>query len=88
MSLDAVATMAFVQHALRQDTGLASAMKQAVALGADTDTAAAIVGGIFGSQARDIENEIPWLSSVALPEPELVEVTAAGLRALRRSFHQ
>jgi ADP-ribosyl-[dinitrogen reductase] hydrolase len=88
MSLDAVATMAIVLHVLRQATGLASAMKQAVTLGGDTDTAAAIVGGILGSQAGDIEGEIPWLSSVVLPESEMVEATAAGLCALRRSFHQ
>jgi ADP-ribosyl-[dinitrogen reductase] hydrolase len=88
MSLDAVTTMAIVLHVLRQATGLASAMKQAVALGGDTDTAAAIVGGILGAQARDIEGEIPWLSSVVLPESEMVEATAARLCALRRAFHQ
>jgi ADP-ribosyl-[dinitrogen reductase] hydrolase len=88
MRIDTVATMAIVLHVLRQATGLASAMKQAVALGGDTDTAAAIVGGILGPQARDIEGEIPWLSSVVLPESEIVEATAAGLCALRRSFHQ
>jgi ADP-ribosyl-[dinitrogen reductase] hydrolase len=88
MSLDAAATMATVLHVLRRATGVASAMKQAVALGGDTDTAAAIVGGILGSQARDLEGEIPWLSSVVLPESEMVEATAAGLYALRQSFHQ
>jgi ADP-ribosylglycohydrolase len=88
MTLDAVATMATVLHVLRQATGLASAMKHAVALGGDTDTAAAIVGGILGSQGKDVEGEIPWLSSVVLPEPEIVEATAAGLCGLRRSFHR
>jgi hypothetical protein len=85
MSLDAVTTMAIVLHVLRQATGMASAMKQAVALGGDTDTAAAIVGGILGSQARDIEGEIPWLSSVVLPESEMVEATAA--RYVRSGEH-
>ena len=88
MSLDVVATMAIVLHVLRHATGLAFAMKQAVASGGDTDTAAAIVGGILGSQARDIEGDIPWLSSVVLPESEVVEATAARLCALRRAFHQ
>jgi ADP-ribosyl-[dinitrogen reductase] hydrolase len=87
-TVDAVATMASVLRVLRQATGLASAMKQTVALGGDTDTATAIVGGILGSQAEDVEVEIPWLSSVVLPEPEIVEVTAAGLWGLRRSFHR
>jgi ADP-ribosyl-[dinitrogen reductase] hydrolase len=88
MTLDAVATMATVLRVLRQATGLASAMKQAIALGGDTDTAAAIVGGILGSQAGDVEGEISWLSSVVLPEPDIVEATAAGLYEFRRSFHQ
>jgi ADP-ribosyl-[dinitrogen reductase] hydrolase len=86
-SLDAVATMAIVLHVLLHATGLASAMKQAVSSGGDTDTAAAIVGGILGSQAGDVEGEIPWLSNVVLPESEMVEATAADLYALRRSFH-
>jgi ADP-ribosyl-[dinitrogen reductase] hydrolase len=87
MALDAVATVASVMLVLRESRGLATAMKQAVALGGDTDTAAAIVGGILGSQAREVEGEIPWLSSVILPEPKTVEATAARLCGLRRSFH-
>jgi len=63
-------------------------MKRAVALGGDTDTAAAIVGGILGPQAREVEGEIPWLSCVILPAPETVEATAARLCKLRRSFHR
>jgi ADP-ribosyl-[dinitrogen reductase] hydrolase len=88
MTLDAVATLATVLRVLRETTGLASAMKQAVALGGDADTAAAIVGGILGPQAGDIEGGIPWLSSVVLPEPEIIEATAVGLCGLRQSFHR
>jgi hypothetical protein len=80
MALDVVATVASVMLVLRESGGLAAAMKQAVALGGDTDTTAAIVGGILGSQAGqagDVEGEIPWLSSVILPEPETVEAMAA-----------
>lgn len=87
MALDAVATVASVMLVLRECRGLAAAMKHAVSLGGDTDTAAAIVGGILGPQAEDVEDEIPWLSSVILPEPEIVEATATGLCGLRRSFH-
>lgn len=88
MALDAVATVASVMLVLRGSRGLAAAMKHAVSLGGDTDTAAAIVGGILGAQAGDVEGEIPWLSSVLLPEPEIVEATAARLGGLRRSFHR
>jgi ADP-ribosylglycohydrolase len=83
---DAVTTLAIVMHVLRGASGLTSAMKHAVALGGDTDTAAAIVGGILGCQLEDVESEIPWLSSVALPRADIVESTAAGLCQLRRSY--
>jgi ADP-ribosyl-[dinitrogen reductase] hydrolase len=88
MALDAVATVASVMLVLRESGGLATAMKNAVSLGGDTDTAAAIVGGILGSQVGDVEGEIPWLSSVMLPKPETVEATAAQLCELRQSFHR
>jgi ADP-ribosyl-[dinitrogen reductase] hydrolase len=73
---------------LREPEGLATAMKRAVSLGGDTDTAAAIVGGILGAQAEDVEGEISWLSSIRLPEPEVVEATATWLCGLRESFHR
>jgi ADP-ribosyl-[dinitrogen reductase] hydrolase len=88
MALDAVATVASVMQVLRESQGLATAMKYAVSLGGDTDTVAAIVGGILGCQSEDVEREIPWLSRVTLPEPELIEAVAIGLDRLRRSLHQ
>ena len=75
--------MATVLHVLREATSLATAMKHAVGLGGDTDTAAAIVGGILGCRSETIEREIPWLSKVALPESESIEAAAAGLHHLR-----
>jgi ADP-ribosyl-[dinitrogen reductase] hydrolase len=86
--LDAVTTVASVMHVLRTSPGLAAAMKQAVALGGDTDTTAAIVGGILGCQSHDVEGEIPWLSKVALPDTELIETVAARLYELRQSLYQ
>jgi ADP-ribosyl-[dinitrogen reductase] hydrolase len=85
MPLDAVATTAAVLHALGQARSLATALKRAVALGGDTDTTAAIVGGILGCQLEDIDGAIPWLSKVVLPNVEIVEATAAGLCDLRRA---
>jgi ADP-ribosyl-[dinitrogen reductase] hydrolase len=81
----AVTTLASVLHVLQQATDLASAMKHAVALGGDTDTAAATVGGILGCRSEDVETAIPWLPKVILPELQLVEATATGLHDLRRS---
>jgi ADP-ribosyl-[dinitrogen reductase] hydrolase len=83
---DAVTSLASVLHILKEATGLATAMKDAVALGSDTDTVAAIVGGILGCQSENVETEIPWLPRVVLPESELVEATATGLHDLRRSL--
>jgi ADP-ribosyl-[dinitrogen reductase] hydrolase len=85
---DAVSTLAGVLHVLRGATGLAAAMKDAVALGGDTDTAAAIVGGILGCQREDVESVISWLSLVTLPKADELEATAAGLYELRRSLYQ
>jgi ADP-ribosyl-[dinitrogen reductase] hydrolase len=85
-TLDALATMASVLHVLREAKGPATAMKHAVALGGDTDTTAAIVGGILGCQLEDVGSQIPWLSSVAMPDAGLIDATAAGLYELRRSL--
>jgi ADP-ribosyl-[dinitrogen reductase] hydrolase len=87
MPLDAVATVASVLHVLREATSLAHAMKSAVALGGDTDTTAAIVGGILGCRLEDVDHAIPWLAKVVLPGAEIVEATAAGLCNLRGSRH-
>jgi ADP-ribosyl-[dinitrogen reductase] hydrolase len=87
-TLDALATVASVLHVLREARDLATAMKRAVALGGDTDTTAAIVGGILGCQLEDAESQIPWLSNVGMPDARLIEATAAGLYELRRSLNQ
>jgi ADP-ribosyl-[dinitrogen reductase] hydrolase len=82
--LDAVATVASILYVLQEATDLELAMKSAVALGGDTDTTAAMVGGILGCRLEDVESEIRWLYRVVLPKPEMVEATAAGLYELRR----
>jgi ADP-ribosyl-[dinitrogen reductase] hydrolase len=86
-TLDALATVASVLHVLREANGLATAMKRAVALGGDTDTTAAIVGGILGCQLEDVGSQIPWLPSVGMPDAGQIEATAAGLYELRRTSH-
>jgi ADP-ribosyl-[dinitrogen reductase] hydrolase len=83
-TLDALATVASVLQVLREANGLATAMKRAVALGGDTDTTAAIVGGILGCQLEDVEGQIRWISRVGMPDARLIEATAAGLYELRR----
>ena len=86
-TLDALATVASVLHVLREAKDLATALKRAVALGGDTDTTAAIVGGILGCQLEDVGSQIPWLPSVGMPDAGQIEATAAGLYELRRTSH-
>jgi ADP-ribosyl-[dinitrogen reductase] hydrolase len=87
LGIEVRAGISCMLYVLRGATSLAAAMKYAVALGGDTDTAAAIVGGILGCQLKDIESAIPWLPRVVLPTAEIVEATAAGLCGLRQSPH-
>jgi ADP-ribosylglycohydrolase len=82
-TLDALATVANVLHVLGEARGLATAMKHAVALGGDTDTTAAIVGGILGCQLEDVGSQISWLPRMRMPDEGLIEATAAGLYELR-----
>ncbi len=84
-TLDALATVASVVYVLREAEGLATAMKHAVALGGDTDTTAAIVGGILGCQLEDAGSQIRWLSSVGMPNARLIEAAAAGLYKVTQS---
>ena len=84
-TLDAFTTVASVLQVLREARGLATAMKHAVALGGDTDTTAAIVGGILGCQLEDAESQIPWLANVAMLDARLIEATTTGLYELRRT---
>jgi ADP-ribosylglycohydrolase/Transposase, Mutator family len=86
MAPDAMTTVASVLYVLREAMSLATAMKQAVALGGDTDTTAAIVGGILGCQLQDVTADIPWLPRVLLPESALIEATVVGLHDLRQSL--
>ena len=83
--LNAVTTVASVLHVLQEATELELAMKSAVALGGDTDTSAAIVGGLLGCRSDDIHRDVPWLSRVGLPQPESIEALARGLYQLRLS---
>jgi ADP-ribosyl-[dinitrogen reductase] hydrolase len=64
--LDAVATASAVLYVLRHEMPLRESLLAAVALGGDTDTVAALVGGIVGCRAAHVE--LPWLEHVELPD--------------------
>ena len=67
-------------------TSLRSGLVSAVQLGGDTDTVAALVGGLMGGKltAEQVRAELPWHRLVVLPEPETaIAETAAALATAR-----
>lgn len=69
VSLDATQTVAGVLHVLRTEPDLTSALPYAVSLGGDTDTVAALVGGILGARVPDQVNDLNWLQLVEFDQP-------------------
>jgi ADP-ribosylglycohydrolase/tetratricopeptide (TPR) repeat protein len=87
VSLDAVETVAAVVHVLRAGEEPAAALRRAVSLGGDTDTVAAVVGGLLGSRSADVATALPWLARVRLPPSETLAAVADALHRIRRSFY-
>jgi ADP-ribosylglycohydrolase/tetratricopeptide (TPR) repeat protein len=84
--LDAVATLAALVHVLAvcgDDPG--GGMRYAVSLGGDTDTVAAITGGLLGCRASD--PVVEWLGDIVLPDEAELDALAAGLREVRRAAY-
>jgi ADP-ribosylglycohydrolase/tetratricopeptide (TPR) repeat protein len=84
--LGAAETLAAVLHVLATcEDDVDGAMRYAVGLGGDTDTVAAITGGILG--CRSAEVRIGWLDRVILPDAAALDRLAGGLREMRRAAH-
>jgi ADP-ribosylglycohydrolase len=86
VTLDAIDTLTAVVHVLAtcgEDAD--GAMRYAVGLGGDTDTVAAITGGILG--CRDTKMEIGWLGRVTVPDAAELARLAEGLREVRRAAY-
>ncbi|WP_182877134.1 ADP-ribosylglycohydrolase family protein [Microbispora sp. H10670] len=83
VSLDAVETVAAVVHVLREAPALAAALPYAVSLGGDTDTVAALVGGVLGAREPEGVAALDWLGPVDLGEYPALPDLAARLAALR-----
>ncbi|KUI31515.1 hypothetical protein AU195_04935 [Mycobacterium sp. IS-1496] len=88
VSLDAVDAVAAVIDVVRLATQrrlpIAEALRYAVSLGGDTDTAAAIAGGILGGRTPQTP-DIPWLDRVDLPDSATLDGLSAALAELRAS---
>jgi ADP-ribosylglycohydrolase/tetratricopeptide (TPR) repeat protein len=84
--LDAAGTLAAILHVLATcGDDVDGGMRYAVRLGGDTDTVAAITGGILGCRTGD--PVIGWLGQVILPEESELDVLADGLREVRRGAY-
>lgn len=49
----------------------------------DTDTVAALVGGLLGAQSADTVHALPWYADVLLPDPADITQLADGLASAR-----
>jgi len=86
ISLDPYETVAAVLWCATRATSLRDGLVSAVQLGGDTDTVAALVGGLMGCKltAEQVRAELPWHRLVILPEPEsAIAETAAALATAR-----
>jgi ADP-ribosylglycohydrolase/tetratricopeptide (TPR) repeat protein len=69
ITLDALETVAAVIHVLRTGSPLREALHQAVVLGGDTDTVAAMVGGIRGAMAPHEIDAVDWVPDMDFAPP-------------------
>jgi ADP-ribosylglycohydrolase len=81
ISLDPYETVAAVLWCVTRATSLRDGLVSAVQIGGDTDTVAALVGGLMGCRltAEQVRDELPWHRLVVLPEPDsaIAEISAA-----------
>jgi ADP-ribosylglycohydrolase/tetratricopeptide (TPR) repeat protein len=86
ISLDPYETVAAALQCVAQAPSLRDGLVSAVQLGGDSDTVAALVGGLMGCRltAEQVRTELPWHQLVKLPEPEtVIAETAAALATAR-----
>ena len=86
VTLEAAETLASVIQVLAVcGDDLEKAVRYAVSLGGDTETVAAITGGILGCRAADAA--ISWLDHVIMPDAAELERLSVGLRQVRRAAY-
>jgi ADP-ribosylglycohydrolase len=86
ISLDPYETVAAVLWCATRATSLRDGLVSAVQLGGDTDTVAALVGGLMGGNltAEQVRADLPWHQLVVLPEPaSAIADTANALVTIR-----
>jgi ADP-ribosylglycohydrolase len=86
VAMGAAETLAAVVHVLAVcGENVEAAMRYAVGLGGDTDTVAAITGGILG--CRLSSRDVGWLDRVVVPDAGELDRLAAGLHEVRRAAY-
>lgn len=86
ITLDPAETVAAVLHCCRNADGdLAAALRLAVGLGGDTDTVAALVGGLLGCglSPAAVEERLGWLGRVSVPPRGRLTELAGALAEIR-----
>lgn len=85
VTLDPLETLAAVVFVLDRARSLSDAYRLACELGGDTDTVAALAGGIFASRNLDDTEllSIPWIDDVAWSEVSALADAAALLSSLK-----
>jgi ADP-ribosylglycohydrolase len=88
ISLDPYETVAAALWCATRATSLRSGLVNAVKLGGDTDTVAALVGGLMGCKltAEQVRIELSWHQLVVLPEPDTAIAEAAAALATTRAI--
>jgi ADP-ribosylglycohydrolase len=86
ISPDPYETVAAALSCATRATSLRNGLVNAVHLGGDTDTVAALAGGLLGCKltSEQVRAELPWHQLVVLPEPDgAIAETAAALATTR-----
>ncbi|MBV9013667.1 MAG: ADP-ribosylglycohydrolase family protein [Pseudonocardiales bacterium] len=87
ISLDPAETVTAALACTRGAVSLRDGLLQAVGMGGDTDTVAAITGGLLGARMTvpEVLAELPWYGAVQLPDPALIAELSSTLAAVRSS---
>jgi ADP-ribosylglycohydrolase len=86
ISLDPYQTVTAALWCATRAASLRGGLVSAVQLGGDTDTVAALAGGLMGCKltAEQVRAELPWHRLIVLPEPEsAIADTAVALATAR-----
>jgi ADP-ribosyl-[dinitrogen reductase] hydrolase len=89
VSLDPYDTVTAVLSCVAPAPSLRGGLVSAVQLGGDTDTVAALVGGLLGAKltVEQVHDELPWHQAVVLPEPQSAMSEIAAALATVRAVH-